>query len=124
MVKAPVNVDLCCEWLGRLGLRVLHAGANSYADILGGLVQAAVRDPVRGGHWVQDGFTEARRPTLLGLANSLEVSPVEGRVSVFANPKMLRFIARGGVPQMTVVDVCNSHLVHMVAMLGEEEKPM
>jgi len=124
LVHAPVNVEGTRDWQGRLGLRALHCGTRSYAAILEMVEGAAKHIQGRDGFWVRDAFKEASRPLSLGMQNALEPTSIEGRCSVFAAPKMIRYIARCGVPGITVVDIVNSHLQHLYQSLKPEEARM
>jgi hypothetical protein len=84
--------------------------------------------PGRTGLWTKDRYGEARRSTELGMRGNLEVAPdkdsidlqlahekkVDGSLrglSVFALPKLVRYIVRSGFgPHLIQCDFVNSHL--------------
>jgi hypothetical protein len=84
--------------------------------------------PGRTGLWTKDRYGEARRSTELGMRGNLEVAPdkdsvdlelahekrVDGSLrglSVFALPKLVRYVVRSGFgPHLIQCDFVNSHL--------------
>ena len=51
----------------------------------------------------------------------MEAVEPEVTLSVFALPRLIRNIARTGLKDVHVVDLCNSHFTHMVRSLTDED---
>ena len=122
LVLAPINVEQCRIWANRLGTRSLARGDVTWCELLEGFIGRARKIEGRSGHWVEDVFVEARISEKLGFKQNLEVRAHGGAVSAFAAPKGIRYIVRCGVPDIHVVDVVNSHLVHLLRDLSPEER--
>lgn len=144
-VEAPFNRDVAKRWSNRLAMRQLRYGCLSWSDFLGGLALRALPAAeckarrLPSGSWTLDRFKEPAAATTLGLKGSLEPSAdrtcndeklkhekagghLRG-LSVFAGPKLLRFLARVGV-KAQIYDVVNSHLTHLHNALPEVRRPL
>jgi hypothetical protein len=121
-VLSPINLAGITEWANRMGTRLLHCGDRSWYEILECFIARARTVEGRSGHWVEDMFGEAAISAKLGFKQNLEVRSHCGAVSAFAAPKGIRYIVRCGVPGVKVVDVVNSHLVHLLRSLSPEER--
>ena len=119
-------------------MRQLYLGSMTFADMLGSqrlrtVDKKDLPSPSMSGAWTLDRFGEALNPQKLGLKGSLEALPDSAGqdprlshekvanhlrgLSCFNFPKILRYIAREGLGLMQV-DCINSHLQHMVNMIG------
>lgn len=111
---------------------------RTYAEMIHAQLQRAKRDD-HGVLWTTDRFGEAKRPLELGLRGSLEIAPdrqgsdsrlraekcdpVFRGLSVFAFPRLCRYIARGGFGESLVQeDIANSQLRMIYEHLTSEER--
>jgi hypothetical protein len=100
---------------------------RNFAEILVAQLDRSCKVAGRPGLWTKDRYGEARRSTELGMQGNLEVAPdkdssdvqlvhekVDGSMrglSVFALPKLVRFVTRSTFgPQLVQCDFVNSHL--------------
>ena len=130
-VWGPVNTEACERWADRLAARQLRHGCLSFADLLALQAHRAQKLEGRPGKWSRDRFAEPRGPTSLGLRGALESSPdtdradtelVEGPLvpgclrgtSVFALPKLVRYVVRSGFgSELVQLDLVNSHFAQI-----------
>jgi len=123
LVQAPVNVGACLRFAKKLALWKIFHGAESYGHILIQVAASAVDG------FVENAFAEASSFATLGIKGALEVTMEpelvgpQTSLSVFALAKVLRSIARTGLKNVHVADICNSHFQHMLRGLLEGDPP-
>jgi hypothetical protein len=119
----PINVQLCTDFARLLAFRYLQFGNISWAQFLYLQVLRSSDGEVT------DRWGEAKISAELGWGLSLEVRPIgpderpessipapfEG-LSVFAGPKILRYIARSG-QDLVAHDIANSHPTQIFSMM-------
>ena len=127
---SPVNPAMIKAWTNKLAMRELCHGAFSFAELLQAQLDRSTKVKGRPGLWTADAFSEAKRPLQLGIQGALEVrhnsilpsivkqnaGPLSG-LSVFAMPKLIRYITRSGIKGVKIQDITNSHyrMVYIVA---------